>query len=50
MMECMGLGSAMMWGMGALGILILAVLVMAVAALGKYVFAGQGVASLGRRH
>jgi len=38
MMECMG--GAMIWGMGALALLVVAVLVLAIAALAKYVFAG----------
>ena len=38
MMECMGLGGAMMWGMGAVGILALVTLVLAAGALAKYVF------------
>src|SRR5829696_5839105 len=43
MMECMfGGGGAMFWGMAAAGILLVAVLLLAVAALAKYVFAGAG--------
>jgi hypothetical protein len=38
MMECMG--GAMMWGTGIVALLVVAALVLAVAALAKYVFAG----------
>jgi len=38
MMECM-MGGGMFWGMAAIGVLILAALALAVAALAKYVFA-----------
>jgi hypothetical protein len=38
MMECMGLGGDMMWGMAGIGLLALAALVLAVASLAKYVF------------
>ena len=40
MMECMFGGGAMFWGMAGAGILALVVLVLAAAALAKYVFAG----------
>ena len=41
MMECMfGGGGAMLWSMGAVALLAVAVLVLAAAALAKYVFAG----------
>ncbi len=32
------MGSTMMWGMGIFGILVLVLVVLAIAALGKYVF------------
>ena len=32
------MGSTMMWGMGVFGILVLVLVVLAIAALGKYVF------------
>ncbi len=32
------MGPSMMWGMGAFGILVLVLVVLAIAALGKYVF------------
>ena len=32
------LAGSMMWGMGAIGLLVLALIVLAVAALAKYVF------------
>ena len=39
MMECMAvLGGAMMWGMGAIGVLALSTLVLAAAAFAKYEF------------
>jgi hypothetical protein len=37
-MECMA--GAMMWGVGAVALLVVAALILAVAALAKYVFAG----------
>jgi hypothetical protein len=37
-MECMS--GAMMWGVGAVALLVVAALILAVAALAKYVFAG----------
>jgi hypothetical protein len=36
-------GGAMMWGMGLLGLLTIVVLVLAIAALVKYLFSGKGI-------
>jgi 4-amino-4-deoxy-L-arabinose transferase-like glycosyltransferase len=41
MMDYMA-GGAMMWGMGLLGLLTIVVLVLAIAALAKYLFSGKG--------
>jgi hypothetical protein len=35
-------GGEMMWGMGLLGLLTIVVLVLAIAALMKYLFSGKG--------
>lgn len=42
MMDCMMGGSAMMWGMGLVGLLVIVVLVLAAAALLKYLVSGRG--------
>ena len=36
------MGGMMMWGMGLLGLLTIVVLVLAIAALVKYLFSGKG--------
>jgi hypothetical protein len=36
------MGGGMMWGMGLLGLLLIIVLILAAAALGKYLFFGKG--------
>ncbi len=36
------MGGGMMWGMGLLGLLVVVVLVLATAALVKYLFLGKG--------
>lgn len=38
MMDCMMGGGAMMWGMGLVSLLVIVVLLLAVAALVKYLF------------
>ncbi len=38
MMDHMTMGGGMMWGMGLIGLLLLAVLILAAAALVKYLF------------
>lgn len=38
MMQNGMMGDAMMWGMGLLGLLVVVLLVMGIAALGKYLF------------
>lgn len=42
MMDCMMGGGAMMWGMGLVGLLVIIVLVLAAAALLKYLISGRG--------
>ncbi len=39
---CGGWGAGMMWGMGLFGLLVLVVLVLAAAALVKYLLSGRG--------
>ena len=41
MMDCMMGGGAMMWGMGLVGLLFIVVLLLAGAALVKYLFSGR---------
>ena len=36
-----GMGSGMMWGGGVVGLLVLIVLVLAIAALAKYLYGGK---------
>ncbi len=40
-MECMGVMSGMMWGVGLVSALVVIALVLAIAALAKYLFAGR---------